>query len=191
MGHHTNNRAFTIVELIIIIVVIAILAIITAISYNGVTKAAYNTQVMSGVRSYYDAILSYQILKHEYPTTQREEDGEQIAMTCLGQGYKNQACGQVTGVNVYEDALFNAQLKAFLKSDTPSVSALTLPVPGETYIGAVYGIDSTSASSTGYGRVIEYALNGQNIDCGIKEAWAYSSSSAATACEILLEEVSF
>jgi len=191
MGHHTNNRAFTIVELVIVITVIAILAVVSAVSYNGITKRAYNTQVMGGVSTYYDAIVSYKVSKGEYPSTQREIDGQSIAMTCLGRGYPSQACGQVTGVNVYEDTVFNAQLKAYMKSETRPVSNMTLPVPGETYIGAVYGIDTTTASSTGYGRVIEYALHGKNVSCGIKDAWAYSSSANATACEILLEEVSF
>jgi hypothetical protein len=39
--------------------------------------------------------------------------------------------------------------------------------------------------------VIEYAMHGQNADCGIPDAYAYSSSASATACEILIEEVDF
>ncbi len=184
------NRAFTIVELLIVIVVIAILAAITIVSYNGITKSAYNTQVLSGVRSHYDAIQMYYTVNNKYPKTQRELDGYSIAMTCLGKGYKDQTCGVVTNVTVYEDATFNAQMEAFLKSASSPVSSMLLPVPGETYIGAVYGIDEVniSISATGYARVIEYALHGQNVSCGIPEAWAYSSSSTATACEIFIEE---
>ncbi|MGH7218592.1 MAG: type II secretion system protein [Candidatus Microsaccharimonas sp.] len=185
------NRAFTIVELLIVIVVIAILATITIVSYNGITKAAYNTQVLSGVRSHYDAIQMYYVVNHKYPQTQRELDGHSIAMTCLGKGYKDQTCGTVTGVVVYEDAAFNTQMEDFLGSATSPVSSIFLPVPGESYIGAVYGIDMSAASSTGYARVIEYAVHGQDGDCGISEAWAYSTSSSATACEIVIEEVDF
>jgi prepilin-type N-terminal cleavage/methylation domain-containing protein len=191
MGHHTKNQAFTIVELLIVIIVIAILATITIVSYRGITKSAYNTQVVSGVKSYYEALTTYNLVKHKYPATQREVDGEHIAMTCLGQGYKDGTCGSVTGVQVYEDPLFNSQMLDFLKSATSPVSSVMLPVPGESYVGAVYGIDTTSASSTGYGRVIEYAMHGQNADCGIPDAYAYSSSASATACEILIEEVDF
>lgn len=191
MRNRVGDRGFTIVELLIVVVVISILAAITMVSYNGITKSAYNTQILSGARSYYDAIVSYQALNGTYPKTQREVDGEHIAMTCLGQGYKDQQCGQVSNVPVYEDVLFNSQLQQFLKGTSGPVSSMLLPVPGETYIGAVYGIDVTTASSTGYGRVIEYAIYGQNADCAVPGSWAYSSSSSATACEILLEEISF
>ena len=36
--HKESNRAFTIIELLIVIVIIAILVAITAVSYNGITK---------------------------------------------------------------------------------------------------------------------------------------------------------
>lgn len=191
MQYKATNRGFTVVELVIVVLVIAIIAIITIVSYNGVTKSAYNTQVMGGVQSYYDAIISYKIYNGAYPKTQPEVNGQHIAMTCLGQGYVNQQCGQVTGTTVYEDSLFNAEMQQFLKSSSGPVSTMQIPVPGETYIGAVYGIDTTTASSTGYGRVIEYAVYGQNANCSIPGSWAYSTSSEATACEILLEEISF
>lgn len=191
MGHRFQSKGFTIVELLIVVVVIAILAAITIVSYRGITKSAYNTQVLGGTKSYYEAILAYKAMNGTYPQTQPEVNGQQIAMTCLGQGYKDQQCGQVTGVTVYEDSLFNSQMNAFLKSSTGPVANVLLPVPGESYVGAVYGIDSTAASSTGYARVIEYALHGQNANCGIAGAWAYSSSSTTTACEIVFEEVVF
>src|SRR5690606_2537923 len=126
------SRAFTIVELLIVIVVIAILATITIVSYNGITKAAYNTQVLSGVRSHYSAIQMYHAMNDAYPKTQREIDGHSIAMTCLGEGYEDQTCGSVTGVTVYEDATYNAQMKNFLGSATSPVSSIFLPVPGES-----------------------------------------------------------
>ena len=192
MGHHRNTKGFTIIELVVVIVVIAILATITLVSYGSIRKSAYNTQIVAGAKSYYEAITAYHLVNHSYPATQAELNGQHLAMTCLGQGYKNQTCGVVTGVTVYEDATFNTQMQAFLKSTTNPVSDLTLPTPGgESYIGAVYGIDTTTASSTGYGRVIEYALNGKSTSCGISDAWAYSTSSSSTACEILIEEVSF
>jgi len=191
MGHHTTQRGFTIVELLVVIVVIAILATIVIVSYRGITTSAYNTQVIAGTKSYYEAIVTYKLIKHKYPQTQLEVDGEHLAMTCLGEGYKDQHCGEVTGVDVYEDAKFKADMKDFLKSATSPVSSMLIPVPGESYVGAIYGIDTTGKSSTGYGRVIEYALHGHNTDCGISDAYIYSSSSDSTACEILLEEISF
>lgn len=194
MGHRSFSlvqKGFTIVELLVVVVVIAILASITIVSYNGISKSSYNSQILSGVRTYYEAIMAYQATMNAYPKTQPEIDGQHLAMTCLGVGYKDQQCGKVTNVTIYEDATFNTQLKSFLGSTGTPVSNANLPVPGETYIGAVYGIDSSSFSSTGYARVIEYALYGQNADCRISNAHAYSASSTTTACEVILEEISF
>ena len=41
--HKESNRAFTIIELLIVIVIIAILVAITAVSYNGITKQVNQT----------------------------------------------------------------------------------------------------------------------------------------------------
>lgn len=189
MRHFRRKSGFTIVEIIVVIIVIAILATITIVSYNGIVKSAYNTQVVSGVKSHYDAVKLYYLQNGRFPRTQTEVDGDRIALTCLGKGYKDQHCGRVTNVEVYEDPLFNAELKTLLQTQTNPVSNQLLPVPGESFVGAVYGLDITGASSTGYGRTIQYALHGSNMNCGVSGSYAYSSSSNATACEILLEEV--
>lgn len=187
--HRAKHQGFTIVELAVVIVVIAILATITVVTYESTTKNAYNAQIIAGVRSHYDAIKAYKLAKGVYPSTQREEDDAYIAMTCLGTGYEDQHCGEITNVEVYEDTLFNTQMKSFLKTTLNPVSDASLPVPGESYVGAAYGLDETFKSGTGYGRVIEYALYGDDVDCGIAEAWEYSASAKATACEIFLEDV--
>lgn len=189
MGITSKNKAFTVIELLAVIIVLGILATITVVYYQGTREAAYNSQITSGVRAYYDAIKSYKLAKGEYPSTQREEDGHNIAMTCLGKGYENGTCGTITGVQVYEDTLFNTQMKAFLKTTTDPISNADLPVPNEAFVGAAYGIDETPNSTTDYARVIEYAVYGNNADCGIADAIEYSTSSEATACEIIFEEI--
>lgn len=193
VGINKDNRGFTIVELLIVVVIIAILAAIIIVSYNGVVKNAYNTQVVAGVKTYYEALQNYYVQNHAYPQTSREQSGQSIAMTCIGQGYKDQYCGKVSYVDVYEDSVFNQQMAAFLKGGTGGpISNVLIQVPGETYVGAVYGIDQVDPqySPTLYARVIEYALHGQNQDCGIPEAHSYSTSSGGTACEIVLEQIS-
>ena len=192
VGISKSSRGFTIVELLIVIVVIAILAVITIVSYNGIVKSAYNSQVVAGVRSYYQAIQAYYAENNSYPQTTGEQHGDAIALTCLGVGYQNQYCGKVTNTDVYEDPVFNQQLSAYLKGNGGPISNVLVAVPGETYVGAVYGIDSvdTQYSSTGYGRVIEYALHGDNQNCTLSVAYKYSTASGGTGCEILLEKIS-
>lgn len=192
VGIKSNDRGFTIIELLIVVVVIAILAAIIIVSYNGITQRAYNSQIVSGVKTYYEVIQAYYSENNSYPQTTGEQNNDAIALTCLGVGYQNQYCGKVTNTDVYEDPVFNQQLSAYLRGNGTPISNVLVPVPGESYVGAVYGIDSvdTQYSSTGYGRVIEYALHGSNQSCGISEAYVYSTSSGGTGCEILLEKIS-
>lgn len=49
----------TLVELLIVIVVIAILAVIAISVYNGIQAKARNTQTISVVKAYRDALLAY------------------------------------------------------------------------------------------------------------------------------------
>ncbi|MFZ1242933.1 MAG: type II secretion system protein [Candidatus Saccharimonas sp.] len=58
---HSNNRGFTIVELLIVIVVIAILAAISIVAYNGIQNRAYDTTIQSDLRQTYIKIQDYNI----------------------------------------------------------------------------------------------------------------------------------
>ena len=48
--HKESNRAFTIIELLIVIVIIGILVAITAVSYNGITKSAKESALKSELK---------------------------------------------------------------------------------------------------------------------------------------------
>ena len=48
--HKESNKAFTIIELLIVIVIIGILVAITAVSYNGVTKGAKEASLQSDLK---------------------------------------------------------------------------------------------------------------------------------------------
>ncbi|OYX53650.1 hypothetical protein B7Y92_02275 [Candidatus Saccharibacteria bacterium 32-50-13] len=55
MNLQTNQKGFTIVELLIVIVVIAILAAISIVAYTGVQENARNTQRVANAKSVIDA----------------------------------------------------------------------------------------------------------------------------------------
>jgi prepilin-type N-terminal cleavage/methylation domain-containing protein len=180
------ERAFTIVELIVVIVVIGILAVVAVVAYNGVQYRAKNVQIISGARQYYDAIQTYHVKYGSYPKTSGEINGDYIALTCLGTGYPGGACGKVTNVNVYEDATFNAAMSNIL-GKIPRIGDNAIAVGSENFTGAVYGIDTTNI--TVRGRVIEYALYGSNTPCVIPKSYSYNvaSNPPTTACEVYLE----
>jgi prepilin-type N-terminal cleavage/methylation domain-containing protein len=186
-----KKPGFTIVELLIVIVIIAILASLTVVGYGTVTKNAYNAQVIAGVVQYKDTIEAYKAYFRKYPLTTREINEEYIAMACLGEGYPNEYCGKVTGIDTYEDAGFNTELAKIGKGGIVSIEKLD--INAEAFIGAVYGIDQTPTdkSPTGWARTIQYALKGADADCKIEGSWKYalSNNPPVTACEIILEVV--
>lgn len=186
-----QNSGFTIVELIVVIVVIGILSSVTLVSYDTVSKNAYNTQIIAGVVQYKDTIEAYKGYFRKYPPTAREIANQQIAMVCLGKGYPDGYCGKITNVATYEDAVFAAELAKI--GEGGAISVEKLDVNSGSFVGAAYGIDVTSISRspTGYARTIQYALRGSDADCKIEGAWksALQLSPPLTACEIILESV--
>lgn len=188
-----NKKAhgFTIVELLIAIVVIAILAAITIVAYSGIQDRAYNAKIVTGVKNYRNALEAYKAQHDTYPTTTPEENGDHIAMVCLGTGYANGNCGRVTDTDVYEDEVFNTAIRTIFGTAPALVNDQAIPSGPEAFVGAVYGLDITDSSQTGYSyaRSIQYALHGDSADCVLPGAWSYrlTESPAVTACEIVLE----
>lgn len=186
-----KQRGFTLVELLIAIVIIAILATIGYVAFSGVRERAYNAKIIAGAKQYYAAIMNYHALNGEYPQTSGEQAGDMVALTCLGTGYEGGSCGTVTGTQVMEDEVFNEQMKTIIHGNPPVIGDDAVSVQGESFVGAVYGRDSTAHSETGYARTIQYALMGANQDCMLPGAWAYNTSTSppTTACEVDLEEL--
>lgn len=189
--HRFKDSGFTIIELIVVIIIIAILASFTLVGYGAISKTAYNTQIVAGVVQYKDTIEAYKAYFKSYPKTTREIAAQQIAVVCLGDGYPQNYCGKVTGVDIYEDSTFSAELAKIGQGGNIAVEKLS--INSEIFVGAVYGIDTTdlSKSPTGYARTIQYALRGADADCKVDGAWKYAlqDNPPMTACEIILETV--
>lgn len=190
----TRSRAFTIVELLIVIVIISILAVISIVAYNGAKNRAYNVKIVSGVKQYYEAVEAYKVKHGTYPETsvERDDPSATVALTCLGTGYENGGCGIVTATEISEDSYFNEQMSTLVETP-PALGDLKLDISPETFTGAVYGIDHTITGGTGYGRTIQWAMLGSDADCQVAGAYSYNVSSTppTTACEILLEPITF
>lgn len=181
---------FTIVELMIVIVVIAILAVITIVAYNGTRTQSNNARTLTGVQQYYTSIkLYYAKNGGKYPTVPNEGTA-QVTMTCLGTGYPSGKCGTITGTTVNESASFMSTLQQGSGTNIGGVvNDQSGSVGGESFIGAAYGIDTTTSahSPTGRARMIEWFLAGANQNCKIPQAWAYNTAHNNTACELDLE----
>lgn len=183
------THGFTIVEILIVIAIIAILAAITAVAFNQVRQRAYNSQVVAGVEQYYRAIVAYKAVHGSYPPTSDELNDEELAMTCLGNGYDDATCGIVTGKTIYEDAVFNDAMTSIIQASSSNIGSVAIPVSGENFTGAVYGIDDIMSGDRG--RTIQWALLGEDVDCVLPGSYSYNRSTdpPTTACEIILEPI--
>lgn len=181
-----STQGFTVIELLIVIGVIGILAIITVVSYNGIRERSYNTKILDGVQQYADAIDMYKTMHGHYPATSGETNGDYLGMACVGTGYPNNTCGTVSGKTIIDDPAFNDAMATVIGS-APSIGSDAIQVQGESFVGAVYGIDTTNI--TPRGRTIQYALLGKDADCVLRGAVGYNVSTTppTTACEIYLE----
>ena len=74
------NKAFTIVELLIVIVVIAILASITVVAYNGIQQRAKNVKIESNVTTFVKALSIYELDYGNYAMP-----GTGVLGYCLGE----------------------------------------------------------------------------------------------------------
>ena len=102
--YHSNNRGFTIVELLIVIVVIAILAAISVVAYNGIQSRATQTANFAAIRNYLQA---FQLMKTE---TGSLPEGFNNDSSCLGS-----ACATVVGTST-----------ATISGQTPSVASTSV-----------------------------------------------------------------
>ena len=69
MSLRTNQKGFTIVELLIVVVVIAILAAISIVAYTGITNRANTSASIETANSVKAVAVAYQGANGGYPTT--------------------------------------------------------------------------------------------------------------------------
>ncbi len=196
-GHQRGSSGFTIVELLVVIVVIAIVAAISVVAYSGIQQRAYNTQLISVVKTYRDALGLY---KEDgaggaspYPHLQPGMNASQ----CLGKGYtqtyagNSDYCWTGNDGSHRESAVFNALLQPYMPT-VPNIKPpryYTFNSSGElpNVRGGAIFIRGASPYSSGNSPRIEYLLDGTNQNCSMSEAVVLSASFyGATRCVIYL-----
>ena len=92
----SNQKGFTIVELLIVIVVIAILAAISIVAYNGIQKRGKTTSAQSAAAQVSKKAASYQAIKNTYPTAAQFATEEESKLEGVSIGTPTEANGTTT-----------------------------------------------------------------------------------------------
>lgn len=186
----SGARGFTIIELLVVIVIIGILIALALPMLFGAQMRARNTQTRANVREFYLAIKSFHVLTGAYPMVSDPEDSNAVNMVCLGIGYPGGTCGVITGTTAHESPYLYEQFDdRQVGVPRKIVNNAHGAVGNENFTGAAYGIDTVNFDQhgVGMGRVIEWFLEGEDVECGVDTAYSYNTDSGNTACELFLE----
>lgn len=99
-GRISQQKGFTIVELLIVIVIIAILAAITIVAYNGIQNRANTSAVKSDIATNAKKMEIYRTLNSNYPITLTEFRNAQLAFSLNSYQYAVY-CGSSTTTSDY------------------------------------------------------------------------------------------
>ena len=133
----TIKSGFTIVELLIVVVVIAILAAIVIVSYNGISKQAHQSSLMSDAHSVANIMSSDQALGGSYATSEGAANGGKGLPASDGTSYIFHSDGQsycVTAKSSYDGVE-----SYYVSSSNPTPTRGQCPGDGEAVATTVAG----------------------------------------------------
>lgn len=172
------NRAFTLVELLIVIVVIAILASISVVAYNGLSQRSYTAKASSAIDAYMKLIEMYKVDNGEYPTYTDIGLGNYACLSPVGSLPAAPPFAAGVCESDYGDTI-SAELNGKLLDYTSSLPSGLLPVVQYNDLPAYARGLSYSSDGTGY--QILYYLNG-TYECPRGERSSFRADT--TECSI-------
>lgn len=149
---HNKQRAFTIVELLIVIVIIAILAAISVVAYTNISQRAKNAAIIDTASKSLKMIQAYIAENGTYPATS-------TACITVETGCRHSPTSDnATGSN----AIFNTNMA------TIGTLPKSVPAGGDRLYGISYFYSSTNTlDGESQPAFLQYHLFGRNQQCGI------------------------
>ncbi len=189
----TNNRGFTIVELLIVIVVVGILVSLVMVVYSGSREKASNTNTLNIVNQYAKASVQYATDNGKYP----EPSPGGVAWSCMGNGYPADVClntissAACAGIgSITSQAWYNDAVKPYMQNKTPTADLQLIPCNGLTFVGAGYLSNWPAAGYAG----LFYMINKNNGQCGspagITATRWFATDNNGSGCYIVLPPTS-
>lgn len=157
MGNRaTQQKGFTILELLVVVVIIGIIAALVLVVYNSITKRALNEQTAFAVAAYKKALIQYATTSGSYPVN---------SSFCLGEGYPASGCGSSNSIP--QNASVNNLLRPYFGNSTlPLPNTRSIPYGGTVRTGAwfnyqpLYTLDGQS-----HRWFIAYMMEGYQTKC--------------------------
>lgn len=157
---YLKQTGFTIVELLIVIIVIAILATISIVAYNGIQERAKNSQTVSAVSQWAQALRMYKVDNGAYPPQ----------LSCLGVGYSRGLSGEETtggqcrelsgGSQANIDPTFVSAMNKYISGSPTPAFVNGEADDGSWYRGAIYVYGYTGSKAR-----IDFVLTGSSTEC--------------------------
>jgi prepilin-type N-terminal cleavage/methylation domain-containing protein len=169
------SPAFTIVELLVVIVVIGILAAITVVSYNGITKKANESTLISDLDNNSRKLELYKVENGSYPTTLDNLKCPVLpspsSVYCLktsGSNGLNYASSNGSNYSMVATSS-NGQMARVTNGTTPNtISSLSV---GDAYGGGIVAYILQSGDP-GYSATTQHGLIAANVDQSSGIQWA-------------------
>lgn len=170
-----GNRAFTIVELLVVIVVIGILAAITVVSYTGITQRAQSASLQSDLNNAKTQLAMYQTTNGTYPSANDCSASPANNTICLKASSGNYVSyspvntgSSLTGFNIAEmntssKSTYSTSDSSIIRSFSNVLTALATPTiaAGSSPYGVAISPDGASlyVTNTGSSTISMYSRN--------------------------------
>lgn len=180
---HRNNRAFTLVELLIVIVVIAILAAISVVAYNGIHKRAQISAAASTAKQFASVFEAYAAIHGSFPGANWACLGDATTLPAED-GYAEGYC--FTGSIGLSPS--SPQVQAAMAEVATSVPDARTPEVNYTSTSRIRGMTFDAESGTNsYKGVITYYLPWIGDDvCAAGRRVTWNTTYGWTRCEVPL-----
>ncbi len=191
-----KNSAFTLIELLIVIVIIGILATIAFSTFKGYFKKANNTQRITVVKQYIDALKRMNASGESFPITKNKGKGYYKHIVCLFKTETGTCHDSDIHFSQEVKDQFDKHLKGINKSKKVDLGSINRDGIIYSYPATFYPKHISEANRYGFPpaktAILQFIMDGKNFNCeaidGGVTAHSNYNNSQNTYCVVFVED---